>query len=90
MRFVAVGFIEEKQMIRKATVKDAVRIAEIDAFELAFLYVDPFFSRQGIGSQLIKYFEDEGINLGYKEFIIWVLEKNEIGKNCFFEKWLSF
>lgn len=61
-----------------------------NSFELHFLYVDPFFSRQGIGSQLIKYFENEGIRQGYKEFIIWVLEKNEIGKNCYLKNGYHF
>ena len=30
----------------------------------------------------IKFFEEAGKNYGYKEFIIWVLEENQIGKNC--------
>lgn len=56
-----------------------------DAFELHFIYMDPAFSRQGIGGQLIDFFESEGKNLGYKAFVVWVLEENEIGKS-FYEK----
>ncbi|MCR4714675.1 MAG: GNAT family N-acetyltransferase [Treponemataceae bacterium] len=54
-----------------------------NAFELFFLYVEPYFSRNGIGTEMIKFFENEGTLKGYKEFVIWVLEKNEIGKNCY-------
>ena len=61
-----------------------------DAFELHFIYVDPYFSRQGIGSQMIDFFESEGIKQGYKEFLIWVLEKNEIGKNCYLKNGYHF
>jgi len=32
---------------------------------------------------MIKYFEEKGIELGFEEFIIWVLEENIIGKNCY-------
>ncbi len=57
-----------------------------DAFELHFIYMDPAFSRQGIGSQLIEFFESEGKKLGYKEFVVWVLEENEIGKSFYAKK----
>jgi GNAT superfamily N-acetyltransferase len=57
-----------------------------DAYELHFLYIEPAFSRNGIGAMLLKYFEEIGISLGYKEFIIWVLEENSIGKQ-FYEKY---
>jgi GNAT superfamily N-acetyltransferase len=56
-----------------------------DAYELHFLYIEPAFSRNGIGAMLLKYFEERGILLGHKEFIIWVLEENNIGRN-FYEK----
>jgi len=60
-----------------------------DSFELHFLYVEPFYSRHGIGTQMIKCFEEEGQKQGYKEFIIWVLEKNEIGKRCYLKSGYS-
>ena len=56
-----------------------------NAYELHFLYVEPMFSRNGIGSILLKYFEEKGISLGYKDFIVWVLEENNIGIK-FYEK----
>ena len=54
-----------------------------DAYELHFIYVDPHFLRAGIGSQMIKFFENAGREHGFSEFVIWVLEENEIGKNCY-------
>ena len=56
-----------------------------DAFELHFLYVDPYHSRGGIGSEMLQFFEKAGTDKGCREFVIWVLEENEIGKN-FYEK----
>jgi GNAT superfamily N-acetyltransferase len=56
-----------------------------DAYELHFLYIEPTFSRNGIGSALLKYFEERGIILEHKEFVVWVLEENNIGRN-FYEK----
>jgi ribosomal protein S18 acetylase RimI-like enzyme len=56
-----------------------------DAFELHFLYIEPFYSRMGIGSLMMGFFEEKGIELGYKEFVVWVLEDNHIGIN-FYEK----
>lgn len=32
---------------------------------------------------MIKFFEDTGKENGYSEFVIWVLEENVIGKNCY-------
>jgi GNAT superfamily N-acetyltransferase len=55
------------------------------AYELHFLYIEPAFSNNGIGTSLLNYFEEKGISLGYKEFIVWVLEENIIGKR-FYEK----
>jgi len=61
-----------------------------NSFELHFIYIEPYFSRNGIGTELIKYFENEGIQNGYNEFIIWVLEHNEIGKNCYIKNGYHF
>ena len=49
------------------------------AFELHFLYVDPDFLRMGIGSEMLRFFEQKGKDRGCTEFVIWVLERNEIG-----------
>ena len=55
------------------------------AFELHFLYADPGHLRAGIGSEMLKYFEQKGREAGCPEFVIWVLEENRIGRN-FYEK----
>ena len=56
-----------------------------NAFELHFIYADPDFVRMGIGSQLLQFFENAGKELGFTEFVIWVLEENGMGRN-FYEK----
>ena len=53
------------------------------AFELHFIYVDPAYVRQGIGSEMIRFFEEKGKEKGCKEFVIWVLEENDMGRNCY-------
>jgi len=55
----------------------------IDSFELHFIYVDPFFIRNGIGSKMIKFFEEKAFDIGFKELIVWVLEENKIGINFY-------
>ena len=56
-----------------------------NAFELHFIYVDPDFLREGIGSQMLRFFEEKGKERGFDEYIIWVLEETDIGSN-FYEK----
>ena len=56
-----------------------------DAFELHFLYIDPDYVRMGVGSEMMRYFEQKGKDKGCREYVIWVLEDNEIGKS-FYEK----
>ena len=55
------------------------------AFELHLLYVDPDDLRQGIGSDMLRFFERKGTERGCRRFVIWVLEENAIGK-AFYEK----
>ena len=55
------------------------------AFELHFLYVDPDHVRKGIGTKMLQFFEQEGKNKGCAEFVVWVLEENEMGRR-FYEK----
>ena len=55
------------------------------AFELHYLYVDPDHLRMGIGSELLRFFEQKGRETGCPEFVVWVLEENGIGRN-FYEK----
>ena len=56
-----------------------------DAFELHFLYVDPAYMRMGVGYEMLRFYEQMGKDKGCREYVIWVLEDNEIGKN-FYEK----
>ena len=55
------------------------------AFELHFLYVDPEDVRKGIGSEMLRFFEEKGRENGCTEYVIWVLEENESGRR-FYEK----
>ena len=55
------------------------------AFELHFLYVDPDFVRAGIGSEMLRFFEQKGRDRNRSEFVIWVLEENGMGRS-FYEK----
>ena len=56
-----------------------------DAFELHFLYDDPDYVRRGIGSEMMRFFEQKGREQGCGEFVIWVLEENEPAR-LFYEK----
>ncbi|MBR5960013.1 MAG: GNAT family N-acetyltransferase [Clostridia bacterium] len=40
------------------------------AFELHFIYVDPEYVRKGIGSEMIRFFEEKGREKGCREFVI--------------------
>ncbi len=53
------------------------------AFELHFIYVDPDFVRMGVGSEMLQFFEQKGKEKGCREFVVWVLEENEMGRNCY-------
>ena len=55
------------------------------AFELHFIYLDPDFLRMGIGSEMLRFFEQKGRDKGCTEFVVWVLEENEMGRR-FYEK----
>ncbi|MBP5609428.1 MAG: GNAT family N-acetyltransferase [Lachnospiraceae bacterium] len=56
-----------------------------DAFELHFLYVDPAYIRMGVGYEMLRFYEQIGKDRGCREYVIWVLEDNAIGKS-FYEK----
>ena len=55
------------------------------AFELHYLYVDPDYMRMGIGTGMLRFFEQKGVEKGCPEFVIWVLEDNRPGRQ-FYEK----
>ena len=54
-----------------------------DAFELHFLYVDPDYVRTGIGSEMLQFFERKGREKGCREYVVWVLEENGMGRNFY-------
>ena len=56
-----------------------------EAFELHFLYMDPEYVRMGIGSEMLRFFEQKGIEKSCGEYVVWVLEGNEMGRR-FYEK----
>ena len=56
-----------------------------DAFELHFIYVDPGYTGMGFGSEMLRFFEQQGREKGCLQFVIWVLEENEKGRK-FYEK----
>lgn len=56
-----------------------------DAFELHYIYVDPDYLRMGVGSEMLRFFEQKGKEKGCLEYVVWVLEENEMGRN-FYEK----
>ncbi|SLM18451.1 conserved hypothetical protein [uncultured spirochete] len=77
---------EEKEIVKGAMVAGKCRDADKpEAFELWCLYVDPFMMRKGVGSQMLEYCEKMARDRGYKENILWCLEKNGIGTG-FYEK----
>ena len=55
------------------------------AFELHYLYVDPDCLRAGIGSEMLRFFEQKGREKGCPEYVVWVLEGNGMGRS-FYEK----
>ena len=56
-----------------------------EAFELHYLYVDPDHLRMGIGTEMLRFFEEKGKEKGCPEFVVWVLEEN-IKAGNFYEK----
>lgn len=77
---------EEDNMIKGFLTIGKCRDADKrDSFELWGLYIEPEHMRKGIGYELLKFCESEGKKRGYKEIILWVWEKNNIGRK-FYEK----
>jgi GNAT superfamily N-acetyltransferase len=56
-----------------------------DAYEVYAIYVQPEFIRINVGSMLLKAIESQAIQEKYNEMILWVLDKNEKGKNFYFK-----
>jgi len=56
-----------------------------DSPQLSSIYVEPFFQRNGIGSQMIKYFEDIALQRGFSRVCLWVMKKND-NAISFYEK----
>lgn len=53
--------------------------------ELKELYVDPFFQKEGIGTQLMTDFFAQAHKLGITDLYLWVLESNHTARR-FYEK----
>ena len=60
-----------------------------DAFEMWCVYVDHFMLREGIGSKLLAFCESEALERGFKRLVLWVLEKNNIGKDFYYKNGFS-
>jgi GNAT superfamily N-acetyltransferase len=56
-----------------------------DDYELYAIYVEPLMKRQGVGTRLIKYFDDIAIENSYKESVLWVFKNNKESRK-FYEK----
>lgn len=60
-----------------------------NAYEIMAIYLQPEFVRQGIGTQMVRFVENQAQALAYDCLKIWVLEKNLIGvgfyRKCGFE-----
>lgn len=54
-----------------------------NSYEVYFIYVEPAFTNQGIGSAILKYVESEALTMKASEIIIWVFEKNIMARNCY-------
>lgn len=57
-----------------------------NSYEAYALYLQPEFLHSGIGSALMKEVEKQAQACGLNELIIWVLEKNKIGRS-FYKKY---
>jgi GNAT superfamily N-acetyltransferase len=58
---------------------------DASSFELWGIYVDPGFLRRGRGAELVAHCLAEAERRGKKEVLLWVFEKNPIGRS-FYEK----
>jgi len=56
-----------------------------EAFELTAIYVEPFYKRQGIGTQMLSYFEKIAKDKNMREAVVWAFANNIEGKR-FYEK----
>ena len=48
-----------------------------DSLQLISFFVDPFFQQMGYGRQMMEQFIREASAAGYKQLLLWVLEKND-------------
>lgn len=48
-----------------------------DAYELFAIYVEPSFTRQGVGSKLLEFVENRCLDQNKKRVVLWVLEENK-------------
>lgn len=55
-------------------------------FELWGIYVDSFMQKQGIGTKMMRFCEEQAISRGYPDICLWVLEENASARS-FYEKY---
>lgn len=89
---LALDYIEKPELLENVyvledeVIKGMTKISynkSDEYFEINELYIDPFFQNQQVGSHLIKYVEDTASSLGFKNMILWVLEKNQMARNFY-------
>lgn len=54
-----------------------------DEIELCDFYVEPFFKGQGIGRELLSYFEREACRKEKKKIYLWVIEQNRSARKFY-------
>jgi len=56
------------------------RLDESKAVQIGAIYVEPYFMRNGIGSELLKYCEILTHELEFNKIIVWTFQDNVIGR----------
>jgi ribosomal protein S18 acetylase RimI-like enzyme len=76
--------LDDNEILKGILLIGASRDNDIqDAFEMWCIYVDHFMLREGTGNKLLTFCESEAAKRGFSKIILWVLEKNHIGKDFY-------
>ena len=70
------GLIKAFMVISDSRDQLSLEESSLPSHELIAIYVEPAFKGQGIGTQMIKYFEQHAYELRKSHTIIWVLKEN--------------
>jgi diamine N-acetyltransferase len=60
-------------------------LEESRIIQIGAIYVEPYFMRKGIGSELMKYCENLTHEMGFNRIIVWTFQDNCIGR-AFYNK----